>query len=839
MKLKIVFTGIILSFFSFYALSQDILLYGKITDTIGTPQNMVQVLLVGTQNVTVSDDEGYYELKIPSGKISKIEYSFTGYETYAIRINPQPSEKRVERNIIILSSDQFISEINVIGKSKDLGIEKINTKHLAVLPSISGNSVEMLVKTQMGVSGNNELSSQYNVRGGNFDENLIYINDIQIYRPFLVRSGQQEGLSFINPDLVSGIDFSAGGFDAKYDDKMSSVLDIDYKKPRKFGASVSGSFLGGTAHIEGLSKNKRLSYIAGVRYKQASYFLNTLEVEGDYKPTFADFQTLLNYKISEKWDVDLLGNIAQNKYIFTPKESDQTFGTFNDAYGLYIYYQGEEVDKYNSYFGAFSANYRPNKNLLLRLTTSTYHTQESETYDINGFYSLNQLNSDLGSEDLGDSTLNLGIGEFLEHARNYLDATIINVAHNGYWKYENHYTVWGAKYQQEIINEKLSEWEMVDSAGYSINRDFYYPTDVVVLDHSVRASNSLQTNRLSGFIQDTYTFENVDLKLIGGLRASYWDYNKDLLISPRFSVQYFPDWIADIQFRFATGIYYQSPFYREIRDFDGSLVADSKAQRSIHFVFGGYYNFQIWSRPFQFSAEMYYKKLDNLIPYELDNVRISYYANQRANGYATGLDMKIYGEFVPEVDSWISVSLMQTREDVIGDFYYQYFDADTLQTFNRSEVVDSVLVTPGFIPRPSDQLVNVGMFFQDYLPGNKNFKVTLGFYFGTPIPYGPPQTERWRAVYRSFPPYMRADLGFSMLLKGEHKKFNNLFLDSFKSVWLTFEAFNVLNIRNTVNYSWVRVVPNSTNPMPLQYNQFAVANHLTGRLLNLKLRMNF
>ncbi len=836
---KIAFLNIIfLILISTNVFSQNVLLYGKITDTLGNPQNMVQINVAKTQNITLSDNEGYYELTIPSNKISRIDYSFTGYKTYSIRINPQPSEKRVERNIVILSSDHLITEIHIIGKNTNLGTEKINIKHLTVLPDISGNSVEGLVKTMMGVSSNSELSSQYNVRGGNFDENLIYINDIQIYRPFLVRSGQQEGLSFINPNLVSDINFSAGGFDSKYGDKMSSVLDISYKKPKEFAASISGSFLGGTAHIEGLSKNKKFSHISGIRYKQSQYFLNTLEVEGDYKPVFADFQTFLTYKVTPKLDIEFLGNVAQNKYIFTPKFSEQSFGTFQEAYGLSIYYDGIEEDKYNSYFGAFSTKYRPNTNLILKLTTSTFHTQEQETFDIHGAYSLNQLNNDLGSDDLGDSTLNLGVGQFLQHARNYLDATIVNISHNGYWKKDNNYLVWGARYQQEFINDKISEWEMVDSAGYSINRDFNYPLEVVVLDRAVLASNSMQTQRFSAFLQNTFTTNNEKFKLTGGIRASYWDYNNDLLISPRFSVQYFPDWIADIQFRFASGIYYQSPFYREIRDFDGSLVADSKAQRSIHFVLGGYYNFQIWSRPFQFSAEVYYKKLDDLIPYELDNVRISYYANQRANGYAMGFDSKIFGEFVPGVDSWISLSIMQTKEDVVGDYYYQYYK-DTLQIFTPYQATDSVLVKPGFIPRPSDQLISVGMFFQDYVPGNKNFKASLGFFFGTPIPYGPPQTQRWRATHRSFPVYMRADLGFSLLLKGEEKKFNSTFMNSFKTVWLSFEAFNILGVKNTINYSWIRVVPNSTNPSPFSYSQVAVANHLTGRLINLKLTLNF
>ncbi len=803
-------------------------------------QNEIIVKNLSTNQAVFSDQNGFYELQIASNKSTLIQYSFIGYDTLIIRINPQPSEKIVKRDIVIQEGSRQIGVVGVTAKKIDIGLKTIRPEHTTILLDVSGNAVENMVKTMMGVSSNNELSSQYNVRGGNFDENLIYINDIQIYRPFLVRSGQQEGLSFINPNLVKTIDFSAGGFSSKYGDKMSSVLDISYKKPKKFAASVSGSILGGTAHIEGRSKNKKISYIAGVRYKQSSYLLDSMEVKGDYKPIFADFQTFITYKLTPKIHFEILGNVAQNRYIFTPSESNQTFGTFTEAYALKILYEGQEEDRYSSFFGAFSTKYQPTKDLILKFTASSFYTVEQEFYDIHGYYALNQLDNDLSSDNFGDSIQNLGSGEYLQHARNNLNATIINYAHNGYLNKKQNYIEWGAKYQQEFIDDKISEWDMIDSTGYSINQDYNYPTDVVVLDRAVRAKNSMQTNRFSAFLQNTYTFRYIDLKLTGGLRASYWDYNKDVLISPRFSVQFKPDWVSEIRFRFATGIYYQSPFYREIRDFEGSLVEDSKAQRSIHFIVGTYYDLQIWSRPFQFSGEIYYKKLDNLIPYELDNVRINYYAHQRAKGYAVGFDSKIYGEFVPGVDSWITFSVMGTRENIDNDNYYIYYNQDTIQVYNRTDAIDSIFVEPGFIPRPADQLISVGMFFQDYMPGNKNIKASLGFYFGTGVPYGPPQTDRWRVGNnRSFPVYMRADFGISILLKSEKKKYKYTFFNSFKSVWFNFEAFNILDIQNTVNYSWVRIVPNSTNPIPFRYNMIPVANHLTGRLLNLKLTCNF
>ena len=744
---------------------------------------------------------------------------------------------------MLVSEDYTITEVKIIGHNKTkLGTEKIDPRYLKVLPDISGNSVETLVKMQMGVSSGNEMSSQYNVRGGNFDENLIYINDIQVYRPFLVRSGQQEGLSVINPNLVSGIEFSAGGFDAKYGDKMSSVLDITYKKPTEFGASISGSFLGGTGHIEGISKDKKFTHISGVRYKQSRYFLNSLEVKGDYQPVFADFQTYLTYTVNKKIEFSFLGNYGQNKYKFMPSDSEQAFGTLQEAYGLYIDYEGMELDKYTTYFGAFTTKYRPNENLMLKFIASSFHTQESETYDIHGRYSLYQLNNELGSESVGDTVMNLGIGEYIEHARNYLTASVINFSHNGYLKTPQNYFLWGIRYQKEIISDKIHEWKMIDSAGYSINHFYANDNNMLILDETTFAQNSLNTNRYSGFFQDKYTFDldSVGLEITAGIRTSYWDYNKDFLFSPRFSIVLNPNWKRDIKFRFATGIYYQSPFYREIRNFSGNLVPDSKAQRSIHFVLGAYYDFRMWNRPFKFTTEIYFKKLDNLIPYEIDNLRIRYYAEQRAKGYATGIDMKIFGEFVPGVDSWMSLSIMQTKEDVIGDFYYEYYDIDTNRIFNRRDAVDSTLITPGYIPRPSDRFITIGIFFQDYIPGHKNFKVTLGFYFSTPFPHGPPQTERYSDTLRSFPVYLRADLAASVLLKKEERTFKKGNpLNAFKTIWLSFEAFNLLGVENTASYSWIRLVPNTSNPFPLQYSQLAVANKLTGRLLNLKLTCRF
>jgi len=840
---KLCFFLFLLTFFYLNSYGQNIKIYGTITDTLGRKQSYVTVKLLNTNKGTVSDANGYYEISAPKSDEIKLMYSFIGYISQYKTLKPQ--EMEISRNVnIVLHEDikEFKSVDIVENKLDDVSMISIKKINIDVLPTASGNSIEALLKTEMGVSSGNELSSQYNVRGGNYDENLVYVNDIEIYRPLLIRSGQQEGLSFLNSDLVSGINFSAGGFEAKYGDKMSSVLDITYKKPKQFAGSVSGSLLGGTAHVEGVGLNKKLTYVSGVRYKQSKYMLNSLEVEGDYDPRFLDFQTYLTYQPSNKIELGFLVNIAQNDFIFTPTKNEATFGTFQKPLLLTIYFDGMEKDKFNTYFGAFSFTYKPNTNLSLKFIASTYLTQEEETFDIQGDYFLNELNNNLGSENLGDSSVSLGYGEYIEHARNYLTATVANFSHNGLYSTETNKFLWGVKYQQEIINDKISEWDFIDSAGYSINSQRYYPDDVIFLNYSVSAKNSMNSNRLSAYIQDIYTIEtpNYDFKINAGLRATYWDYNNEYNISPRFSVQLKPYWNKQFEFRFSTGVYYQPPFYREIRNYDGFIIENPKSQRSIHFVLGGYYDFTAWGRPFVLTSEIYYKKLDNLIPYEIDNVRVRYYADQISKGYTAGLDFKVSGEFVDGVDSWLSVSVMKSEEDIFGDNYWAYYDKDTNRIATNYGAVDSVHVFPGYLPRPSDQRLSVGLFFQDYIPGNENFKVHLGFIFGTPVPVGPPNTARYNALMRSHPAYLRVDLGFSVLLKSEEKIYTlKNPLNVFKSIWLSAEVFNLLGVRNTASYSWITVVPNSSNIQTLEYSQYAVPNKLSGTIVNLRLICKF
>ncbi|MBN2893897.1 MAG: TonB-dependent receptor [Bacteroidales bacterium] len=837
---KILTTLLILLSFSAY--SQKIKLYGTITNSKGTKIPGVTIRAIGTNYFASSDYQGYYELKLPENESLEIVFSYFSVENDTVHV--KTSTVSIKMNKVLGASDYELSDIYINANFVDEGgQERISTKSLNVLPDISGNGVETLIKTGMGVASSNELSSQYNVRGGNFDENLIYVNDILIYRPFLIRSGQQEGLSFINSDLVDVIKFSAGGFDAKYDDKMSSVLDITYKTPTEFAASLAFSMLGGTAHIENVSKNGKLSYIAGLRHKQSQYLLKTLEVQGDYKPVFTDFQLYSTYKFNDKFSISFLSNIASNIYNFVPTYSETSFGTFNQTLGISVYYEGQEKDSYQTFFGSFTGEYKANQNLRFKFIASSYYTIESENYDIDAYYSLNELNNQLDStETVGDSILNLGFGQYLTHARNHLNAFISDASIKGFWTFDKHFLQFGVKYQREQISDILSEWKYVDSAGFSTNPQHLYPSDKVVLYNSTKAENTLLTNRLSAYAQDGYFFNMgfTKVKITYGARVSYNDYNNEILVSPRFSSLITPDWDNKWFFRLSTGIYYQSPFYRELRLFDGTLVENQKSQRSFQIVGGAYHTMKIWHRPFKLSTEIYYKKLDNLIPYELDNMRIRYYADQKATGYAVGADFKLYGEFVPGTDSWISLSLLKTMEDVEGDFYYNYNDSEGEITYLSYEIVDSALVLPGFIPRPSDQRVSVGMFFQDYVPGNKDFKVNLAFFFSTSSPFGPPQTARYTQTLRSFAPYMRADIGFSYLLKSPERKYKEgHFLNIFKSIWAQVELFNLMGIRNIAAYNWLELVPNTSNPTPTNYDMIAVPNRLTGRLFNFKLTFNF
>tara|TARA_B100001142_G_C14344155_1_gene659225 strand:- start:2820 stop:5021 length:2202 start_codon:yes stop_codon:yes gene_type:complete len=698
-------------------------------------------------------------------------------------------------------------------------LTRIKPKHATIIPNSSGG-VEALIKTLPGVSSANELSSQYSVRGGNFDENLVYIDNIEIYRPFLIRSGQQEGLSFINPDLVGNIIFSAGGFDAKYGDKMSSVLDIKYKKPNKFKASLNTSLLGGSAHFEGISKNNKLSFMTGIRRKSTQYILNSLDTDADYKPIFSDFQSYLKYKINNKWDISFLANISCNTYNMIPENRDTEFGTLNEALKLTIFFDGQEIDKYKTYFGALKSSHILNDKIKLDFISSAFRTIEEEKFDIMGQYWLYQLDNSLGSDNFGDVKYDRGVGTYINHARNSLNATVINFQHNGFFSNNTSEIIWGFKLQKENISDKISEWNVIDSAGYNIphtpdsvgySNPLIQPSLIVSVNDLLKTNINLDSYRNSGYLQ--YSLDIAKFSITSGFRYNYWSFNEELLLSPRLSLSYMPNWEKDVIFKLATGVYYQPAFYKELRDFSGKINWDIKAQKSTHYIFGADYLFYAWDRPFKLVSEVYYKNLKNLIPYKIDNVRIRYLSDEISNGYAAGIDLKVNGEFVPGIESWGSLSIMKTEEDINGDSYLD---------------INGSVIEPGYIPRPTDQRINFSLFFQDYLPKNPSYKMHLNLVYGSGLIFGPPKSEKFQDILR-IPPYRRVDIGFSKELIRKDKV-SSKFLKNFDSVWISLEIFNLLQINNTVSYLWVTDIAG---------RQYAVPNYLTSRQLNAKLIFSF
>lgn len=822
-------------------------IYGTITDEKGDAVFAANISVKGESGGTTTDLKGNYSLSVSANKNLTIIISHISYSINTITVNLKEGEKK-EINTSIEAKAYEINEVGVEEeRNRTSTMQRIDPKNVNLIPNPSGN-FESLLKTLPGVTSNNELSSQYSVRGGNFDENLIYVNDVQIYRPFLVRSGQQEGLSFINSDMVSEIEFSAGGFDAKYGDKYSSVLDIKYKEPTEFAGSVSGSLQGASMHLEGSPGDHRLTYLAGVRYRTNRYVLRSLDTDGQYRPNFFDAQTYITYDISEKWEIGFLGNISRNQYNFIPQTRTTEFGRVNEALRLTVYFEGQELNGYETYFGAFTNEYKPNSNTSLKLITSAYKAYEDETFDVLGEYYIDELDRDLGSENFGDVAFNRGVGGFRNHARNTLEVSVVNVEHKGKIFENNGAWEWGVKLQREMIKDKLSEWTMIDSAGYSLP----HPKDYIGYDSTLipiireqqlelsnvyKAKNSINSNRVTGYVQRSWFFrlkDTTEITFTTGIRSNYWTFNNDNIISPRASFSVKPNWDRDFLFRLSGGYYYQAPFYRELRNFEGELNENIKSQKSIQLVGAVDYNFKAWDRPFKWTTEVYYKHMTNVIPYEIDNVRIRYYAENNANAYATGLDMKVNGEFVKGVESWATIGFMKTEEDILDDYYVDYFNSDGEKiiagyTFN-SVPVDSVRHEPGYIPRPTDHRFNFSLFFQDYLPKNPTLKANLTFHYATGLPFGPPSNERYKDTLR-IPAYLRVDIGFSKMLKSEKRVLSekNPFRH-FKSIWLSAEVFNLLQRNNTISYLWVTDVSNQ---------QYAVPNYLTSRQLNIRLQFNF
>ncbi|KAA1245493.1 TonB-dependent siderophore receptor [Aquimarina sp. RZ0] len=814
---------------SFSSTAQNATVKGVVLDVSNRPIFGANVSY--KTNGTLTDKNGVYILSIPANKDIRIKISYIGFKDIVFTINLKDNQE-YELNPILKTNIEQISEVIITGRERKVveGITTLDPETIRITPSANAG-VEGLLKTLPGVSSNNELSTQYSVRGGNFDENLVYVNEIEVYRPFLIRSGQQEGLSFVNTDLVRNVDFSAGGFQAKYGDKLSSVLDITYRRPTRFGITTDLSFLGGSISAGTISKDKKFAGIVGVRYRDNSLLVDARQTETNFRPRFTDVQTYLSYNISKKFELGFLGNIAINKYDYEPLTRQTNFGTIANPIALSIFYQGQEEDQYETYFGALKGTYQANENLTLKLIASAYQTQEQEHFDILAEYFLGTVNNDIGSQDLGEVEFNEGIGSQLTHARNDLDALIFNLEHKGTYIADDHQFDWGIKYTSEDIRDRIQEFEIIDSAGFSIrppiddfiNDQPYNPfASPIVPFTSVRATNMATIDRISGYAQYSLrtNIKEHELWTNIGVRSHFWDVsgdgitsNSQTVFSPRAQVAIKPNWKKDMIFRLSGGFYHQPPFYRELRDSLGVVIPEVKAQQSIHVVLGNDYSFQMWKRPFKLTTEAYYKKLTDVNPYTIENVRIRYRARNNAEAYAAGFDLRLNGEFVPGTESWISLGYLKTEENID----------------NR-----------GYISRPTDQRLKVGMLFQDYVPTIPNLKMYLNLVYQTGVPGGTPsfadpyqensRGENFRD--RRLRDYRRADLGVSYIIVDQNKKFKEgSFFNKFKELNLGFEIFNVFDNRNSITNTFVRDAATR--------RQFSIPNFLTPRVFNVRLGMKF
>lgn len=817
MRYKIIFIlFFLLSVASVFAQGQKVRIYGYVIDENNRGIEDAGVRFEGMNNGTSTNRNGYYDLYVNITDSVKIVYSHLGYET--IRHTIIPGKQVVQITVALQALSRELKTVDVtVNRRSTSNMQTLEAEKYKLMPNASG-SFESLLISFAGVTSNNELSSQYNVRGGNFDENIVYVNGTEIYRPLLIRAGQQEGLSFINPDMVGNVAFSSGGFNAEFGDKMSSVLDVKYKKPISFEASGAISLLGASAYL-GTAGN-RFTQMHGIRYKTSKYLLGTLDTKGSYKPDFIDYQTYLTYQISPRVEINFLGNFSRNNYTFIPDSQSTAFGTFNMAEKLNVYYEGQEKDLFQTAFGALSLLFRPKENLKLSITTSTFSTNENETYDITGNYVLGELKmGDTGETEEGEK---LGVGTYHEHARNRLKATVANISHSGEYIRSGHTLKWGVNLQREIITDKINEWEWRDSAGYSMP---YTEDKVVDLFYNMKSTQKLDSRRTSAYIQDTYRWdtEHALYALTGGLRASHWSYNREFLLSPRASVSILPHWDKDFSFRLATGVYYQSPFYKELRDTVSDALGNVtvhlnpnlKAQRSLHLVLGGDHYFRWLGRPFKFTTEAYLKLADRVTTYSVDNVRIRYSGQNDAKAYTAGVDFKLFGELVPGTDSWINFSLMRSREDVLNDFY-------TDKEGNK--------VYPGWISRPNEARYSLSMLLSDYLPNNPKYKLYLKTIFSDGLPVGPPRSPRYMADRFRLRDYKRVDIGASrVIVNGSDRIMNKRWMKNIASIWLNLEVFNLFDFKNENSIYWVSDIYGYQHGSP---------NYLTGRQFNLKLMVD-
>ena len=762
------------------AAADDFTLKGKVIDEDGHALELVTISCAAQGKLTMTNLKGEFSIGLSTADSVVVKFTMVGYGVRK-RVFKRPKGKMTVQ--IVMHPAATLSEVTVTQRRRQTSqTEQLDTKHLKQTPSTTGNAVEEMIQQQAGVSSHNELSSQYNVRGGSFDENSVYINQIEVYRPLLISSGQQEGLSVINPNMVEKIGFSTGGYEAKYGDKMSSVLDITYRHIKGFEANATASLLGASGFIG--YGNSRFSMSHGIRYKTNRYLLNTLETTGEYKPNFLDYQTYISYTPNKRWNIDFIGNIADNHYNFTPKDRETSFGTLADVKQFKVYFDGQEKDRFNTLFGALGITRRITDSTSVKFLTSAFHTKERETYDIAGQYWLNDT----------QTQESLGVGTYMEHARNYLSADVINFKLIVRHQTRRHDIEAGISYKTEHIKEQSREYEMRDSSGYSIP----HSADKLNLIYTLNAKNDIRSNRIEAYIQDVYRWAKGDnyFTLNYGVRIANWSYNKETTVSPRASLAIVPAFDSDLTFRFATGLYYQAPFYKEMRDTTtvngittAALNNHIKSQQSIHFIAAADYRFRMLNRPFKFTAEAYYKALNNLIPYNVQNMKITYYGENLTKGYATGIDLKLFGEFVPGTDSWLTFSLMSTR-----------------QKFNNQ-----------WIPLPTDQRWAVNLHFTDYFPGTERWKMTLRLAFADGLPFGAPHRGLEQQQFRA-PAYKRADIGMSYCALKNAK--------GIKGIWLGIDCLNLFGISNVNSYYWVTDVTNT---------QWAVPNFLTNRQINGKI----
>ena len=815
MKKKPYILNVIIFLIPLIVLCQKSYIKGVVLDINNNPIENVNISSKSKAGATTNSN-GFYSIEIESLTDVNITFSHVNFKSISFPINLKTNEVYEFYPVMDINIEQ-IEEI-LLNSNKKTELKSILTIDPQIIRTIKGAQpgIENLLKTLPGVNISNELSTQYSVRGGNFDENLVYVNGIEIYRPFLVRSGQQEGLSFVNSNLIKNIKFSAGGFQSKYGDKLSSVLDIEYKNPNGNNLSGNLNLLGGNITLNNISKNAKVSNILGVRYRDNSMLVNSRETITNYNPKFIDIQNFLTANINEKFSLNFLSYLSVNNYNYKPQSRQTNFGTLDDPTALIVYYQGQEKDKYQTVFGAAKLNFKASVNTELSLITSAFQTSEKEYFDILAQYRLGEVNNNIGDEDLGDVEFSEGIGSQLNHGRNNLNAIIYNIEHKGNYKKNDNNLEWSLKFTKEDIKDRIVEWEVIDSTGFSIDPPFFeslgdqpYTANEgpIVPYQNIRKTNNTKTNRIQSYVQwsKNSNIGSTEIYSNAGVRLHGWSIDNqkmNFVFSPRFQIGIKPDWEKDMIFKLSGGVYHQPPFYRELRDYNGEINYDVKAQKSIHLVASNEYSYSLWNRPFKLTSEVYYKDMTNVNAYTVDNVRIRYLANNNAKAYAYGLDLRLNGEFIKGTESWFSFGYLNTKENIDNQ---------------------------GYIPRPSDQRLKFGILFQDYIPNIPDLKMYLNLVYNTGVPGGAPSYANSYDYQNRLPDYKRVDLGISYVIVSDEKDFKRGWKKNFSDLSIGLEIFNMFDIQNSITNTWVRDVYSK--------RQYSIPNYLTPRLLNLTIDM--